>query len=110
LHINISLVDRDRLPKAVNLFLDKLADLVVLVVGLVLLRYGTTLVGFTMRSIMPATGWPSGVMYAIVPFAAVFIIWDGITALLGIDTRDEEVNRYLGGEGTLRDVIGDHHA
>lgn len=84
LHISIHLL---RNPPA---WLDKVLTILKavseLLLGYVLLRYGMILVQFTSRSIMPATELPSSVLYLILPFAAILIIYEAVTDLLGHDT------------------------
>ncbi len=109
LHINITLIPAARMPKKAARFLDILKSLVILVVATVMLLHGWKLVGFTMRSIMPATQWPAGLLYAILPVSAVVMIYEALTDLLGIDTNDEAVDRFLSGQGPLRDVLGGRH-
>ncbi len=84
LHISIHLF-RDP-PVWLDKALTILKGIAELLVGYVLLRYGAILVQFTSRSIMPATELPSSVLYVILPFAAVLIIYEAVTDLLGHDT------------------------
>lgn len=104
LHIHINLLPEQRLSRGVNLFFDKVNDLVIISVGIIFLRWGLPLVGFTMRSILPASHLPAGWLYMIMPICAFFLIYEGITDLFGIDTDDEAVDAYLGG------IQGDDHA
>ena len=110
LHIHISLLPSDRLPKIVDAALTKLASIVVIIVAVLMLIYGWKLVGFTMKSIMPATKWPAGLQYAIVPPAAILMILDALATLVGIDTNDAAIDRYLSREGTLAEALGDSDA
>lgn len=84
LHISLHLWRRP-IPK-LDYVLEKLADLVVLFIGLVMLIYGRILIQFTMQSIMPATKLPSAVLYMVLPLAAVLMIYEAITDLIGYDT------------------------
>lgn len=109
LHINITLIPAARLSKAASRALEILKNLVILVLAVVMLIYGWRLVGFTMRSIMPATQWPAGLLYAILPVSAVVMIYESCTDILGIDKRDAAVDRFLSGQGSIRDVLGERH-
>ncbi len=109
LHINITLIPAARMPKQAARILDILKSLVILAVAAVMLLHGWKLVGFTMRSIMPATQWPAGLLYAILPVSAVVMIYEALTDLLGIDTNDAAVDRFLAGQGPLRDVLEERH-
>ncbi|MFP4331319.1 MAG: TRAP transporter small permease [Spirochaetaceae bacterium] len=84
LHISLHLWRRP-IPR-LDRILEKLSDLVVLFIGVVMLIYGRILIQFTMRSIMPATELPSGVLYMVLPVAAVLMIYEAITDLVGFDT------------------------
>ena len=85
LHISIHLFRNP--PVWLDRVLDSLKAISVILVGYVLLRYGAILVQFTSRSIMPATELPSSTLYLILPFAAVLMLYEGITDLLGFDTN-----------------------
>lgn len=110
LHINISLIPEAKMPPAVLRALEILKSLVILVLAVVMLLDGWKLVGFTMKSIMPATMWPAGLLYAVLPVSAVIMIYESLTDLFGIDTKDQAVDRFLAGQGSIRDVLGDTHA
>jgi len=60
----------------------------------------------TMSSIMPATKWPAGLLYGILPISAIVIIYEAIADLFHFDTKDLAVDRYLSGETGIKDVIG----
>ncbi len=84
LHISIHLF---RSPKPwLDRTLNNLKAVAALVVGYALLRYGWILIQFTSRSIMPATEFPSSILYLILPFSAVLMIYEAITDLVGFDT------------------------
>lgn len=109
LHINITLIPAARMPKTLGRALEILKSLVTLGVAVVMLLHGWRLVGFTMRSIMPATLWPAGLLYAILPVSAILMIYESLTDILGIDKKDEAVDRFLAGQGSLREVLGERH-
>ncbi|MFA6505032.1 MAG: TRAP transporter small permease [Treponemataceae bacterium] len=106
LHINISLFDVAKMPRWLDSGLHRLRDLVVIAVGIVMLRYGWELVGYTMKSIMPATKWPAGLLYAVLPVSAVIILYESVMKMLGIDTNDSSVDAFLSGKGSLSDALG----
>ena len=97
LHIHINLLPEQKMPAKVNLVFDKINDLVIIFTGFIFLRWGIPLVGFTMRSILPASHLPAGWLYMIMPVSAVFLIYEGLTDLFGIDTNDEAVDTWLNG-------------
>lgn len=55
LHFSINLMPREKISAWLNRALDLLSDIVFIVIGAVMILYGSRLVQFTMRSIMPAT-------------------------------------------------------
>jgi len=106
LHINLSLIAEHRMPDRLNRALDILRGALYLAIGLAMLVFGWKLTKMTMGSIMPATQWPAGLLYAVLPLSGIVLIYEAIADLAGFDTRDEAVDRYLSGEGTLRDALG----
>lgn len=107
LHIHISLFDAAKMPRWFDFTLNRLRDIIVLAVGIVMFRYGYELVTFTMTSIMPATKWPAGYLYAVLPVSAVVIMYEAITNLLGWDTEDEAVDAFLVGKGSFSAAMGE---
>jgi len=88
LHISIHLF---RNPgHVVDMLLDKLKALVAVFIGVIIFWYGNIILQFMSRSILPATGFPSSVMYAVLPLSAVLIIYEGITDLFGFDTNTHD--------------------
>jgi len=69
LHFSINLVSREKLSATLNRALDLLTDLVYIFIGAIMIIYGTKLVQFTMSSIMPATMWPAGLLYLVLPLS-----------------------------------------
>lgn len=87
LHININVLSRNLGPRVLRA-LKILRALVTLTVGVVFLVYGAVLVRYAARSILPATMLPTSIMYAPVPIASVFIIYESVLDLFGLD-QDE---------------------
>ncbi|MBU0934371.1 MAG: TRAP transporter small permease [Spirochaetes bacterium] len=106
LHINITLIPESRQSPAVRKVLSWLKSLAALAVALTMIVHGWKLVGFTMQSIMPATQWPAGLLYAILPLSAIVIIYESLMDIFGIDTRDKAVDDFLAGVGSFKDVLG----
>lgn len=109
LNITINLLNRDKLPAWFNTVLDLMMELIVIFVGAVMMIYGSTLVKFTMTSIMPATRWPAGLLYIVVPFAGFTMILEALLHIVGWDTYDANLDEYLAGERKLKDVFGGPH-
>ncbi len=72
LHISINILKRESVSAWLNKALDLLSDIIFLIVGFVMIVYGGKLVQFTMRSIMPATKWPAGILYLVLPIAGLW--------------------------------------
>ena len=109
LNITINLLNRERMPAWLNFSLDLFMELLVIFVGAVMIIYGSTLVKFTMTSIMPATKWPAGLLYMVVPFAGITIILEALLHIVGWDTYDGNIDQYLSGDRKLRDIFGGHN-
>jgi TRAP-type C4-dicarboxylate transport system permease small subunit len=109
LNIVINLVPREKIPLWLNKALDLLAEIIVIFVGVIMIIYGARLVGFTMTSIMPATKWPAGILYVVVPFAGLITTLEAILHIIGWDTYDKNVDEYLAGERKLKNIFGGPH-
>jgi len=109
LNIVINLMPREKMKGWVNTALDWLTNLIVITIGLVFIVYGGRLVKFTMTSIMPATRWPAGILYAIVPFAGITMALESLLHILKWDTYDKAIDEYLSGEGKLKNIFGGSH-
>lgn len=97
LHISLHILP-ENLPKIVTKFLDILKDIVTIFIAVVMIFYGIKLIGFTSRSIMTATEWPSSVLYMILPFSGLLIISESIMDLLGIDDSADEIEKMFLGD------------
>jgi len=98
LHININILPA-RIPRLLDFTVKRLASLLVCIVGIIMLVYGTILTKFTMQSILPATGIPAGVMYIIMPISSIPILYDSFSDLVGFDKKDGYLDQKLGGKG-----------
>lgn len=106
LHISINLVKRESMPDWLNRALDLFADIVFIIVGAIMLIYGIRLTQFTMRSIMPATKWPAGILYLVLPLSGFVVIVEALFHILGYTMYDEKIDLYLSGKGgKLRDIF-----
>ena len=84
LHISIVMLF-DRLPKVVQKLLTIAIDVIILIVGVFFVYYGWKLVGMTMKSTLPATKWPKGTMYMMIPVSGVFVVYTSVLRLLKLD-------------------------
>jgi TRAP-type C4-dicarboxylate transport system permease small subunit len=87
LHISLHLWRRP-IP-VLDTILRKIAAIGIIGVGVVLLIYGNQLTAVAMRSIMPASKLPSGILYMILPLASVLMIYEALTDLIGYETDTE---------------------
>lgn len=90
LHISLHILPK-KLPVRLERFLVFLKDIVTFVIAAVFFIYGMKLVQFTSRSIMPATEWPSSILYLILPISAVLIASEALMDIFGIEDNPEEI-------------------
>jgi TRAP-type transport system small permease protein len=90
LHISLHLLPK-KLPLKIEKILIFTKDLITLVIACVFLIYGIKLVQFTSRSIMPATEWPSSILYLILPIAAVLIASEALMDIFDIEDNPEKI-------------------
>ncbi|RKX75321.1 MAG: TRAP transporter small permease [Spirochaetes bacterium] len=90
LHISLHLLPK-KLPGKLDGFLIFMKDFVILIIAVVFLIYGIKLVQFTSTSIMPATEWPSSILYLILPISAVLIASEALMDIFGIEDNPEEI-------------------
>jgi TRAP-type C4-dicarboxylate transport system permease small subunit len=106
LHISINVLKRESVPLWLNKALDSLSDVIYLIVGFIMIVYGAKLVQFTMRSIMPATKWPAGILYLVLPLAGFVVIVEALFHIFGYTMFDDKIDEYLSGKGgRLRDIF-----
>ncbi len=94
LHIAITIFT-DLLPSKAVKILQKIIDLTMLLFAIILLKYGIGLVQYTLSSTLAATGWPSAVMYLVVPVSAVLVIYYAFTDLIGSKRLSGDVSNIL---------------
>lgn len=87
LHIRLHLWRR-QIP-LLDAILERIAALGVIGVGLVFFIYGNRLIGFASRSIMPASELSSSILYVVLPLAAILMLYEGVTDLVGYETDTE---------------------
>ena len=93
LHISIELFFK-MFPKPVQKVGYKVVDLLMMGFGLVMTYYGFNLARLTMRSTMPATKLPSGVLYSVIALAGIMITYDTLMDLVGYRKLDHEPNPW----------------
>jgi len=90
LHISLHLLPK-KLPASLEKSLLFLKDIITFLIALVFLIYGIKLVQFTSRSIMPATEWPSSILYLILPISAILIASEALMDIFGIEDYPEKI-------------------
>ena len=93
LHISISLFF-NMFPKVVKVVIAKINTLATIFFGYILVVYGIKLVSMTMSSTLPATQWPAGTMYMMMPVSGIFIIYFAL-----LDLFEAKKYRHLAIEG-----------
>ncbi|XEC94435.1 TRAP transporter small permease [Paenibacillus tarimensis] len=86
-----------RLPTAFNKALDKVIGLSTFLFGVYLIRYGGPFAVLMHNNTMPATEWPSSIMYFVMPVTGVLVCFYSALQLFGIHTARHE---YLEEETT----------
>lgn len=83
LHIGVELF-YDRFPTRMKHFVDRMNQIITMLVGIFFTVYGTRMVFSTMDSILPVTKWPSSLMYIMIPVSGISIIYFTLLDLLGL--------------------------
>lgn len=83
LHIAITIFF-NMFPKKVQFLIAKFNTCATIFFGYILVYYGVRLAKMTWSSTLPATQWPAGTAYSMMPVAGAFIIYFALTDLLGL--------------------------
>lgn len=83
LHIAIEMFTK-HMPKKVQFVVAKVNDIATFLFGLILVIYGVRLVATTMSSTLPATQWPAGIEYLMMPVGGVFIMYFSFLSLFNL--------------------------
>ena len=100
-HIAIVFI-REKLPEKVQLYLEKISDIILIIVALVLMIWGGfEVVKLTWSQIAPSTGLSMAAMYGALPVSGVFIIFYACYNLLNTEemTAVQERDELEGGDG-----------
>jgi TRAP-type C4-dicarboxylate transport system permease small subunit len=98
LHLNMELIDIDKLPPKLLLVTDRFIDLVTFFFGLYLVIYGWNFAMMMRGSILSATEMPNLVQYIVMPITGVMTCVYAALQFLGHDLRrynviEEEIKR-----------------
>ena len=91
LHIHVDILPK-KLPKAFFTSLDCIRDVLVVLIGGIMIRYGWKLTLNGAKSSLPATNIPNSINYIVLPIAGFFIV---LYALLHLY---ENILKFKGGE------------
>ena len=83
LHIAISIFF-NFFPKKLKWVITKINTLATIFFGWILFYYGIRLVSITMSSTLPATQWPAGTAYAMMPVGGIMIMYFAVLDLFGL--------------------------
>ena len=84
LHIAIEMFVKP-LPATVKKIIEKVNDAATFLFGVVLVYYGQRLVSSTMSSTLPATQWPAGLDYLMMPVGGIFIAYFSFLSLFNLE-------------------------
>ena len=74
-----------RLPKTIAYVVNKLDLFIIMAFGVFMVYYGVGLVQSTMTSTLPATKWPAGFLYLMIPVSGVYIVYFTLLPFLGLE-------------------------
>jgi TRAP-type C4-dicarboxylate transport system permease small subunit len=94
LHISIHIIPKN-LPKWLDLTLIQIKNLIVAALAVVMFIHGNTLVGITSKSIMPATQWPSSILYLVLPITGILIFLETIFDMFQLKDHPEEIEQLF---------------
>ncbi len=81
------------LPRTVAKIVNKIDTLIVMGFGAFMIYYGIRLVKSTMNSTLPATQWPAGLLYLMIPVGGLFIVYFTFMEFFNLQ-RYEHKNLY----------------
>lgn len=84
LHISISMF-YNMFPKKLQWILEKINYIIIFLFGVVLMYYGAQLVASTWGSTLPATKWPAGMLYLMMPVGGLFIAYYTVLDFFHLD-------------------------
>ncbi|QNK41967.1 TRAP transporter small permease [Caproicibacter fermentans] len=84
LHIAIEMFFK-KFPAPIQKILNVINSLVTVLFGVTLIVYGVRMTQASMGSILPATGWPGGTLYIMIPVSGVFICYYALIDLFHLE-------------------------
>ncbi len=84
LHIAITIF-YGMMPKKIQWILYKFILIAMIFFGFILVKYGISLINVSMGNRLPATQWPNGIKFIMMPVAGVFICYFAILDFFGLN-------------------------
>jgi TRAP-type C4-dicarboxylate transport system permease small subunit len=85
IHISIEIFTMKLPPKVIEGIV-RAGYLIIAFFGGLMVRYGVGIMEATRNTTMPATQWPSSVLYIILPVSGILIILNSFFVVFGLDT------------------------
>ncbi|MBR1537409.1 MAG: TRAP transporter small permease [Treponema sp.] len=110
LHIAITIFF-NMFPKPLQFVISKINTLATIFFGYILVAYGIKLVSMTMNSTLPATQWPAGTKYMMMPVGGIFIIYFALLDLFEAKKyRHLSIEGEAGGDKTDQQILEEMRA
>lgn len=77
IHMSIELFTM-KLPKKIIKLLERINAILISIFGCFMIYYGLIIMNITKTSTLPATKWPSAVLYFILPFSGTLVFINGV--------------------------------
>lgn len=91
---------REKLPEKAQVILEKMSDVILIIVAIILMIWGGfEVVKLTWSQIAPSTGLSMALMYGALPVSGIFIILYAFYNLLNKEELVQEGNEVEGGDG-----------
>lgn len=87
-----------KFPRAGKKVIDILDNLIMLAISIMMFVTGVSLVRYGLSSIMPATRWPTSVIYLPTPICGLMASVQQLLRLLGLNEQSEATKAFLGEE------------
>jgi TRAP-type C4-dicarboxylate transport system permease small subunit len=96
MHMSIEIFTMKLSAKALD-WLVRFGYLLIGLFGVLMVRYGVQIMGVVNRTTMPATQWPSSILYIILPLSGVLVV---LNSFLVVTKLDQKILSELNTEDT----------
>jgi TRAP-type C4-dicarboxylate transport system permease small subunit len=96
IHISIEVFTM-KLPQRIIDVIVRAGYVFVAVFGALMIRYGAQIMSVTQNSTMPATKWPSSVLFVVLPVAGILVVLNSLLVVFNMDKaiiKDLAENKY----------------